>query len=122
MYIHDEEYYEAIDQDLEAHALDTATKHLSIVWENGNDKEIQDQSLGVAYLALVVAGKDYEAELVKKMGRLADEVERAVLALWLLGARLELPRYKSEWWEQSRDEWAMMIVGTALQNIEEMED
>ena len=103
MYI--EEYYEAIDQDLEAHALDTATKHL-----------------GVAYLALVVAGKDYEAELVKKMGRLGDEVERAVLALWVLGARLELPRYKSEWWEQSRDEWAMMIVGSALQNIEDMEN
>ena len=121
MYIEEEELEQALDGTLEANALEQASHHLDRVWNNGISKEIQDRDLLVAYLALVVAGKTYEAKLVQKMAKLDDELERSVMALWVLGARLELPGFKEEWHEQSRDTWFMMILGSALQGIEGQE-
>lgn len=119
MYIHDEE--ETIES-LESRALDQAIKHLDRVWDVSFDDVLQNQSLALAYLALLVAGKTHEATLVKKMAKLDDEAERAIMALWVLGARLELPGYKDEWQEQARDSWCLMLIGSALQNIEAMDD
>lgn len=106
----------------ESCALAQASKHLEMVYDLSFDAKLQNKSLAVAYLALVVADKQYEAKLVGKMAKLEDEAERSLLALWVLGARLELPGHKEQWQEQSRDGWCLMIVGSALQNIELMED
>lgn len=119
MYIHDEE--ETIES-LESRALEQAIKHLDRVWDVSFDDVLQNQSLAVAYLALLVADKQYEATLVKKMAKLEDEAERSLLALWVLGARLELPGHKEQWAEDSRDSWTLMVVGSALQNIAMMGD
>lgn len=113
-------YYEEIEEVAESSALDQAEAHLERVWQNMLSKEIQDKDLVIAYLALLVAGKTYEAKMVKKTAQLTDELERSMMALWILGARLELPGYKEQWQEESRDEWFLMIVGSALQNIEEL--
>lgn len=103
-------------------ALEQAEIHLERVWQNMLSKEIQDRDLLIAYLALLVAGKTYEASMVKKTAQLTDELERSMMALWILGARLELEPYKEQWQEESRDNWFLMIVGTALQNIEDIPD
>lgn len=113
-----EEFEEVTSQS----ALEQAEIHLERVWQNMLSKEIQDKDLLIAYLALLVAGKTYEAGMVKKTAQLNDELERSMMALWILGARLELQPYKEQWIEDSRDNWVMMIVGSALQNIEELGD
>lgn len=115
-------YYEEIEEVAESSALDQAEKHLERVWQNMISREIQDKDLLIAYLALLVAGKTYEASMVKKTAQLNDELERSMMALWILGARLELEPYKEQWQEDSRDNWFLMIVGSALQNIEELDD
>lgn len=116
-------YVEEIEEkSLESHALAQASKHLELVYDLSFDAKLQNKSLAVAYLALVVAEKPYEAKVVSKMAKLDDEAERSLLALWVLGARLELPGYKEQWWEQARDSWCLMVVGSALQNIEMMDD
>lgn len=115
-------YYEEIEEVAESSALDQAEMHLERVWQNMLSKEIQDKDLLIAYLALLVAGKTYEANMVKKTAQLTDELERSMMALWILGARLELPGHKEQWQEESRDNWFLMIVGSALQNIEDMPD
>lgn len=116
-------YIEEIEEkSLESRALEQAIKHLDRVWDVSFDAKLQNKSLALAYLALLVAGKAPEAKLVGKMAKLDDEAERSLLALWVLGARLELPGYEEQWQEQSRDSWCLMIVGSALQNIELMED
>lgn len=115
-------YTEEIEEtSLESCALAQASKHLEQVYELGFDGVMQERHIVMAYLALLVAGKQYEAKLVGKMARLEDEAERSLLALWVLGARLELPGYKDQWQEQARDSWCLMVVGSALQNIELME-
>lgn len=119
MYDFDQEEFEEVTSQS---ALDQAEIHLERVWQNMLSKEIQDKDLLIAYLALLVAGKTYEANMVKKTAQLNDELERSMMALWILGARLELQPYKDQWAEDSRDNWTMMIVGSALQNIEDMED
>lgn len=117
-------YYDFEEEELEEvtsqSALEQAEIHLERVWQNMISKEIQDKDLLLAYLALLVAGKTYEASMVKKTAQLTDELERSMMALWILGARLELEPYKGQWLEDSRDNWFLMIVGSALQNIEEM--
>lgn len=115
-------YYEELEEVTSQSALDQASKHLDRVLQNMISKEIQDKDLAIAYLALLVAGKTYEASMVKKTAQLTDELERSMMALWILGARLELQPYKEQWQEESRDNWFLMIVGSALQNIEAMED
>lgn len=112
--------FEELEEVAESSALDQAEIHLERVWQNMLSKKIQDKDLLIAYLALLVAGKTYEAKMVKKTAQLTDELERSMMALWILGARLELEPYKEQWAEDSRDSWAMMVVGTALQNIEDM--
>ena len=82
---------------------------------------LQERHIALAYLALIVADKPYEAKVVAKMAKLEDETERSLLALWVLGARLEIPGHKEQWVEQARDSWCLMIVGSALQNIEAMD-
>ena len=119
MYDFDLEEFEEVT---ESCALDQAEIHLERVWQNMLSKEVQDKDLLIAYLALLVAGKTYEAGMVKKTAQLNDELERSMMALWILGARLELEPYKEQWAEDSRDNWFLMIVGSALQNIEELED
>lgn len=119
MYEYDQEEFEEVT---ESCALDQAEIHLERVWQNMLSKKIQDKDLLIAYLALLVAGKTYEAKMVKKTAQLTDELERSMMALWILGARLELEPYKGQWLEDSRDNWFLMIVGSALQNIEAMED
>lgn len=120
MYIHDEEEIE--EKSLESRALDQAEEHLDRVLQNMISKEIQDKDLLIAYLALLVADKTYEANMVRKTTQLTDELERSMMALWILGARLELPGYREQWQEESRDNWVMMIVGSALQNIEGLDN
>lgn len=116
-------YLEEIEEkSLESRALEQAIKHLDRVWDVSFDDVLQNQSLAVAYLALLVAGKAPEAKVVAKMAKLEDEAERSMLALWVLGARLELPGYEKQWQEQARDSWCLMIVGSALQNIAMMDD
>lgn len=116
-------YTEEIEEtSLESCALAQASKHLEMVYELGFDGIMQERYIVMAYLALIVADKQYEATLVKKMTKLDDEAERSLLALWILGARLELPGYEKQWQEQARDGWTLMVVGSALQNIELMED
>lgn len=119
MYKFDQEEFEAVTSQC---ALEQAEVHLERVWQNMLSKKIQDRDLLIAYLALLVAGKTYEAKMVKKTAQLTDELERSMMALWILGARLELQPYKEQWAEDSRDSWTMMVVGTALQNIEDMDD
>lgn len=119
MYEYDQEELEEVTSQC---ALDQAEMHLERVWQNMLSKKIQDKDLLIAYLALLVAGKTYEANMVKKTAQLADEIERSMMALWVLGARLELEPYKEQWQEDSRDNWVLMIVGSALQNIEELDD
>ena len=114
--------YEEFEEVTESCALDQAEIHLERVWQNMLSREIQDKDLLIAYLALLVAGKTYEAKMVKKTAQLTDELERSMMALWILGARLEIEPYKEQWAEDSRDNWFLMIVGSALQNIEELED
>lgn len=113
-------YEEELEEVAESSALDQAEMHLERVWQNMLSKKIQDKDLLIAYLALLVAGKTYEANMVKKTTQLTDEIERSMMALWILGARLELQPHKEQWAEESRDEWFLMIVGSALQNIEEL--
>ena len=113
-------YYEELEEVTSQSALEQAEIHLDRVVQNMISKEIQDKDLLIAYLALLVADKTYEANIVKKTAQLNDEVERSMLALWVLGARLELPGHKEQWQEQARDGWCLMIVGSALQNIEAM--
>lgn len=115
-------YYEEFEEVTESSALEQAEIHLERVWQNMISREIQDKDLLIAYLALLVADKTYEASVVKKTAQLTDEIERSMMALWVLGARLELEPYKEQWQEDSRDNWVLMIVGSALQNIEEMGD
>lgn len=115
------EFEEEFEEVTESCALEQASKHLDRVLQNMISKEIQDKDLLLAYLALLVADKTYEAGMIKKTAQLNDELERSMMALWILGARLELQPYKEQWIEDSRDNWVMMIVGSALQNIEEME-
>lgn len=115
-------YYEEFEEVAESSALEQAEAHLERVWQNMISKEIQDKDLLIAYLALLVAGKTYEASMVKKTAQLTDELERSMMALWILGARLELEPYKGQWIEDSRDNWFLVIVGSALQNIEDMGD
>ena len=119
MYDFDCEEFEEVT---ESCALEQAEIHLDRVLQNMLSKEVQDKDLLIAYLALLVAGKTYEANMVKKTAQLNDELERSMMALWILGARLELQPYKEQWIEDSRDNWVMMIVGSALQNIEELGD
>lgn len=115
-------YKEEIEEtSLESRALEQASKHLDMVYELGFDGVLQERHIVIAYLALVVAEKPYEAKVVAKMAKLDDEAERSMLALWVLGARLELPGHKEQWVEQARDSWCLMVVGSALQNIELME-
>lgn len=114
--------YQEFEEVTSQSALDQAEIHLERVWQNMLSKEIQDKDLLLAYLALLVAGKTYEAKMVKKTAQLTDELERSMMALWVLGTRLELEPYKEQWAEDSRDNWFLMIVGSALQNIEAMED
>ena len=114
--------YEEFEEVTSQSALDQAEVHLERVWQNMISREIQDKDLLIAYLALLVAGKTYEANMVKKTSQLTDELERSMMALWVLGARLELEPYKGQWLEDSRDNWFLMIVGSALQNIEDMDD
>lgn len=121
MYIEEEALDQALDGVLEANALEQASHHLDRVWNNCISDEMQDKHLVMAYLSLIVAGKEYEAKLVQKMAKLDDELERSVMALWVLGARLESPGFKEEWHEQARDTWYMMILGSALQGIEGQE-
>ena len=120
--MYDDFDYQEFEEVTESSALDQAEIHLERVWQNMLSKEIQDKDLLLAYLALLVAGKTYEASMVKKTAQLTDELERSMMALWVLGARLELEPYKGQWAEDSRDNWFLMIVGSALQNIEEMGD
>lgn len=115
-------YYEEFEEVTESCALEQAEIHLDRVAQNMISKEIQDRDLLIAYLALLVADKTYEAKMVKKTAQLTDELERSMMALWILGARLELEPYKEQWQEDSRDNWFLMIVGSALQNIEELDD
>ena len=115
-------YYEEFEEVTESFALEQAEIHLDRVAQNMISKEIQDRDLLIAYLALLVADKTYEAKMVKKTAQLTDELERSMMALWILGARLELEPYKEQWQEDSRDNWFLMIVGSALQNIEELDD
>lgn len=115
-------YYEEIEEVAESSALDQAEAHLERVWQNMISKKVQDKDLLIAYLALLVAGKTYEAKMVKKTAQLTDELERSMMALWVLGARLEIEPYKGRWQEESRDEWFLMVIGSALQNVEAMED
>lgn len=119
MYEFEEEEFEQVTSQS---ALDQAEMRLERVWQNMISKEIQDKDLVIAYLALLVAGKTYEAKMVKKTAQLTDELERSMMALWILGARLEIEPYKEQWQEDSRDNWVMMIVGAALQNIEDMDN
>lgn len=114
-------YYEELEEVTSQSALEQAEIHLNRVVQNMISKEIQDKDLLIAYLALLVADKTYEASMVKKTAQLTDEIERSMMALWILGARLELEPYKEQWAEDSRDNWVMMIVGSALQNIEAMD-
>lgn len=114
-------YIEEIEA-LEIEALEQASKYLEQVYDLSFDGVLQERYMAVAYLALVVADKPYEAKIVAKMAKLDDEVERSLLALWVLGARLELPGYREQWQEESRDNWVMMIVGSALQNIEGLDN
>lgn len=116
-------YYEELEEEVTSQsALEQAEMHLDRVLQNMISKEIQDKDLLLAYLALLVAGKTCEAKMVKKTAQLTDELERSMMALWILGARLELPGYREQWQEESRDNWFLMIVGAALQNIEDMGD
>lgn len=115
-------YYEELEEVTSQSALEQAEEHLERVWQNMLSKKIQDKDLLIAYLALLVAGKTYEAKMVKKTAQLTDELERSMMALWILGARLELEPYKEQWQEQARDSWCLMVVGSALQNIAMMED
>ena len=115
-------YYEDFEEVTESCALEQAEVHLERVWQNMLSKEIQDKDLLIAYLALLVAGKTYEANMVKKTAQLTDELERSMMALWVLGARLEIQPYKEQWQEDSRDNWFLMIVGSALQNIEGLDN
>lgn len=114
-------YTEEIEA-LESRAVEQASKHLELIYELGFDGVLQERYIAMAYAYLVGAGKHYEAEVVAKMAKLEDEVERSLLALWVLGARLELPNYREQWVEQARDRWCLMVVGSALQNIAMMED
>lgn len=114
--------YDEFEEVTESCALEQAEVHLERVWQNMISKEIQDKDLLIAYLALLVAGKTYEAKMVKKTAQLTDELERSMMALWVLGARLEIQPYKDQWAEDSRDNWFLMIVGSALQNIEDMDN
>ena len=116
------EFEEEFEEVTESCALDQAEIHLDRVLQNMISKEIQDKDLVIAYLALLVADKTYEANIVKKMAQLTDELERSMMALWVLGARLELPGYREQWQEQARDNWCLMIVGSALQNIEGLDN
>lgn len=109
-------YTEEIEA-LEIEALAQASKCLEKVYDLGFDGVLQERYMTMAYAYLVGADKGYEAEVVAKMAKLEDEVERSMLALWLLGARLELPNYREQWVEQARDSWCLMVVGSALQNI-----
>lgn len=101
----------------EIEALAQASKHLEKIYELSFDGVLQNGHMTMAYAYLVGAGKHYEAKIVAKMAKLDDEVERSLLALWVLGARLELPNYREQWVEQARDSWCLMVVGSALQNI-----
>ena len=109
-------YTEEIEA-LEIEALAQASKCLEKVYDLGFDGVLQERYIAMAYACLVGVGKDYEAKIVAKMAKLDDEVERSLLALWVLGARLELPGYREQWQEQARDSWCLMVVGSALQNI-----
>lgn len=113
-------YIEEIEA-LEIEAVKQASKHLEKVYDLSFDSVLQERYIAMAYAYLMGAGKHYEAKIVAKMGRLGDEAERSLLALWVLGARLELPGHKEQWVEQARDSWTLMVVGSALQNIELME-
>lgn len=77
-------YYEELEEVAESSALDQAEIHLERVWQNMLSKEIQDRDLLLAYLALLVAGRTYEANMVKKTAQLTDELERSMMALWIL--------------------------------------
>lgn len=114
-------YIEEIEA-LEIEALAQASKHLEKVYELSFDGVLQERYMTMAYAYLMGAGKHYEAKMVAKMAKLEDEVERSLLALWILGARLELPNYREQWQEQARDRWCLMVVGSALQNIAMMDD
>ena len=109
------------EKSLESRALEQASKHLEQVYDLSFDGVLQERHIALAYLALIVADKPYEAKVVAKMAKLEDETERSLLALWVLGARLEIPGHKEQWVEQARDSWCLMIVGSALQNIEAMD-
>lgn len=117
-------YIEALEEieALEIEALAQASKSLELIYELSFDGILQESHIAMAYACLVGVGKDYEAKIVAKMAKLDDEVERSMLALWLLGARLELPDYREQWVEQARDRWCLMVVGSALQNIAMMDD
>lgn len=116
-------YVEEVEEtSLESRALEQASKHLEMVYDLSFDAKLQNKSLAVAYLALIVADKPYEAKVVSKMAKLDDEAERSLIALWVLGARLELPGHKEQWVEQARDSWTLMVVGSALQNVAMMGD
>lgn len=113
-------YTEEIEA-LEIETLAQASKHLELIYELSFDGVLQNGHIAMAYAYLMGAGKHYEAEIVAKMAKLEDEVERSLLALWLLGARLELPPYREQWQEQARDSWCLMVVGSALQNVAMMD-
>lgn len=113
-------YTEEIEA-LEIEALEQASKCLEKVYDLGFDGILQNGHIAMAYAYLMGAGKGYEAKIVAKMAKLEDEVERSLLALWILGARLELPGYREQWQEQARDGWCLMVVGSALQNIAMMD-
>lgn len=111
-------YIEALEEkSLEIEALEQASKHLEKVYDLGFDGVLQNGHIAMAHAYLMGAGKGYEAKIVAKMAKLDDEVERSMLALWVLGARLELPDYREQWVEQARDGWCLMVVGSALQNV-----
>ena len=109
-------YTEEIEA-LEIEALAQASKSLELIYELSFDSILQNGHIAMAYAYLMGTDKDYEAKIVAKMAKLDDEVERSLLALWILGARLELPGYREQWQEQARDSWCLMVVGSALQNI-----
>lgn len=113
-------YTEEIEA-LEIEALEQASKCLEKVYDLGFDGVLQERYIAMAYAYLMGVGKDYEAKVVAKMVKLDDEVERSMLALWVLGARIELPNYREQWQEQARDSWCLMVVGSALQNIAMMD-
>lgn len=75
------EFEEEFEEVTESCALEQAEVHLDRVWQNMISKEIQDKDLLIAYLALLVAGKTYEAKMVKKTAQLTDELERSMMAL-----------------------------------------